>query len=65
MVEILCAWCKHADNCEIRRGLQTRTVSQGTIGGRKEVATIREVVVTCGDYECLSHFPNKGAKEDV
>ena len=63
MSEELCSWCKHADKCEIRRGLQMRTVPQGAIRG-KEVATIREVVVACSEYECL--FPNKGAKkEDV
>ena len=58
----LCSWCKHADKCGIRKGLQLRVVPQGAISG-KEVATIREAVVACSEYECL--FPNKGTKEDV
>ena len=57
MTEELCGWCKHADGCEIRRGLQTRTAMQGGIAGMVEVATIKEVVVVCRDYECL--FPKK------
>ena len=60
MPEEICAWCKHADKCEIRRGLQTRTVLRDTTNGRKEVTIIKEVVVTCEKYECL--FPNKGVK---
>ena len=61
MSEEICGWCKHADKCEIKKGLQTRTVIKSGIVG-VEVATIREVVVTCKDYECL--FPKKeGQKE--
>ena len=59
----LCSWCKHANNCEIRKGLQTRTAMQSGIAGVVEVATIKEVVTVCRDYECL--FPNKETKEDV
>lgn len=58
--EKICGWCKHADKCEIRKGLQTRTATQGGIAGLVGVATIKEVVVECMDYECL--FPNKGAE---
>lgn len=58
----LCSWCKHADKCEIRKGLQTRTAMQSGIAGVVEVAIIKEIVVECKDYECL--FPNKGIKSE-
>jgi len=41
-----------------------RVVSQAGMNGRKEVATIREVVVSCNDYECLFPNPNNGVKYD-
>ena len=58
MGEEICNWCKHADRCEIKKGLQTRTAMQGGIAGLRKAATIKEVVVECGDYECI--FQNKG-----
>ena len=51
MTESMCDWCGHADKCERRKGLQTRTVVSGGIGGLKEVAVIREIIVTCNDYK--------------
>ena len=60
MTEKICSWCKHADGCEIRRGLQTRTAMQGGVAGMVDIATIKEVVVECKKYECL--FPKKGAE---
>ena len=63
MTEELCGWCKYADKCERKKGLQTRTVIKSGIVG-VEVATIKEVVVSCKDYECLFPNPNKGAKDD-
>ena len=51
-IETICDWCKHADKCERRKSLQRRTVLEGGMGGVVEVATIKEVVVTCKDYEC-------------
>ena len=54
--EKTCGWCKHADKCEIRKGLQTRTAMQGGIAGLEGVATIEEVVVECRNYECIVGF---------
>ena len=51
MSENICAGCKNADECRIRRGLQTQTAMSGGMSGLVEVATIREVVVDCKKFE--------------